>query len=380
MRLTEKDVSFTDAVKTFQDYFFKAVELRMRADVKVAFELSGGLDSSSVVAAAATMRGGKISTYTAKIKDADEEPYARSMLSRYNVDYHVIEHVEQDFSRDFGDFSRLMEEPFDNPNAYTHHHMLRRMKREGVHVVITGAGGDEVFAGYESAFWPTAYRELRRDGLRHFIHADRYEFCKRFMTPQAAKNTLRHYIYDFKNIFIHGPGSAGGASDASIPTKPLGYFKNYSRLSFQEKILYHFTTALIPFYMRSSDHFTMSIPLEHRFPFLDYNMVEIGLQTPLTYLFKDGWTKFLMRKAMEPYLPSKIVWRREKMGFTFPFKIFFMQHQSLFQSLLDELQTLDISPTLFGTYENLIGRSPQQLWRILSVAIWLKDVVRREKD
>lgn len=370
-RLTEKDVSFDQAVKTFQEYFFQAVERRLRADVKVAFELSGGMDSSSVVAAAATLRGGRISTYTAKIKDADEEPFARSMLSRYQMDYHVIEHVEQDFAKDVRDFTRMMEEPFDNPNAYTHHHMLRHMKREGVHVVITGAGGDEVFAGYEGEFWPTAYRELRRQGPGSFLHADLYEFCRRYMTRQRSKETLIHYVRDFDRLFRPRTSPIGGAAGLSLATKPLEYFKYYKALSFHEKCLFHFTTALLPFYMRSTDHFTMSVPIEHRFPFLDYHMVEIGLQAPVTYLFKNGWTKYLMRKAMEPYLPAKIVWRRKKMGFAFPYKIYLTTHRQMFEPFLNELKQLDVSPTLFGTYDELLRQSPSQLWRILSVGVWL---------
>jgi len=303
-RLNEADLPFPEAAENFRDIFFNAVDIRLRADVKVAFELSGGLDSSSVVAAAAILKHNDISTYTVSIKDADEEPFARAMLDLYPVDYHVLNHIEGDFHNDYRAFAKLMEEPYDNPNAYSHHRMLQEMKSQGVSVVVTGAGGDEVLAGYEASFWPKAYEELKRKG--NLWHAESYEFCRRFMTKTKAKETLLHYLLDFPRYLRRLLFSRENTPSKETPSTALAYQRKYRRLSFHEQALYHFRVALVPFYMRSSDHFTMSIPIEHRFPLLDYRLVELGLQMPITYLFRNGWTKYLLRKAMEPYLPKKI--------------------------------------------------------------------------
>ena len=177
-RLQEKDISFTQAIKEFRTLFFDAVDIRLRADVKMAFELSGGLDSSAVVAAAALLNKNKITTYTARIEGADEEPFARTMLQKYDLDYRVLEHIEDNFTRDHASFSKLMEEPFDNPNAYSHYQMLKTMKAQGVKVVMTGAGGDEVLAGYEASFWPKAYQEWKKEGISSYLKADWYEVCR----------------------------------------------------------------------------------------------------------------------------------------------------------------------------------------------------------
>jgi len=367
-RLKPGDLSFEEAVQRYRDIFFNAVDLRLRADVKVAFELSGGLDSSSVVAAAAMMRK-DITTYTVSIRGADEEPYARAMLERYPLDYRVLKHLEGDFKSECGAFARIMEEPYDNPNAYSHHCMLRRMKAEGVSVVVTGAGGDEVLAGYEASFWPKAYEELRRNGF--FWTAEWYEFRRRFMTLRKTRETLAHYLADIpgylrRRLVRPKPLSADGAVTAAGE-----YRKSYGRLSFHEQALYHFRVALVPFYMRSSDHFTMSIPIEHRFPLLDYRMVELGLQMPIPYLFRGGWTKYLLRKAMEPYLPDRILWRRKKMGFTFPYRLYFGEHADVFQPRWDRFHERQVLTEGTGSYQNLLERDPVKLWRILSTAIWL---------
>jgi asparagine synthase (glutamine-hydrolysing) len=372
-RLTESDVSFKDAVKTFKEYFFKSVELRLRSDVKVAFELSGGMDSSCIVAAAATMRAGRITAYTAKIKGTDDEPFARTMKQKYDIDYHVIEEFEDNFINDYEEFHKVLEEPFDSPNAYTHHHMLKQMKREGVHVVVTGTGGDEVFAGYERSFWPGAYQDLKKQGFKQYLQADCYEFCRRFMTSQNPCLTLQHHFFD--GLCSFGSAAKSAPNGPFLPdTTAYRYLKRYEKMNFQERTLYHFHTASVPYHMRNSDHLTMNIPIEHRFPLLDYNMIEIGLQLPISYLFKNGWTKYLIRKAMEPYLPYEIVWRKKRTGFTFPITLFLKLHRNSLEPLLKNLQKLDIAENAFGSYSELLKNSPQQLWRLLSVAIWLKNL------
>lgn len=369
-RLTPADISFDEATQRFRETLFDAVELRLRADVPVAFELSGGLDSSSVVAAAAVLRGENITTYTAKIVGADEEPYARTIRQRYAVDYRVIDKIEDDFVSDYEPFSRIMEEPYDNPNDYTHFRMLQKMKDQGTYVVVTGAGGDEVLAGYESAYWPKAYQELRKSGGRW--HADWYEFRRRFRTGSQSWKTLRHYLVDTPDLLKRRFLKTENKVPSAFQSRAVGHRCKYGRLSFHEQSLYHFNVALVPYYMRSSDHFTMAIPIEHRFPLLDYRLVELGLQMPISYLFSGGWTKYLLRKAMEPYLPKAITWRKEKMGFTFPFKNYFVANRTAFAPLLAYLKRLRILQEFLGDYDYLLKQDPVLLWRLLSTAIWMK--------
>jgi len=368
-RLTVSDISLPEAIQNYRTTFFNAVELRLRADVKIAFELSGGLDSSSVVAAAAILRHNEITTYTAKVAGADEEPYARSLLRYYPVDYRVIEGVEGNFSSDYASFAKSMEEPYDNPNNYTHYKMLQQMKVDGVYAVVTGAGGDEILAGYESSFWPQAYAELKKNGF--FWTADWYEFCRRFKTLRSTAHTLKHYLVDLPEFLGRKMGCPMHEDgDGLPPTRAAEHQRRYQSLSFHERVLYHFKVALVPYYMRSSDHYTMALPIEHRFPLLDYRMVELCLKMPLPYLFRNGWTKFLLRKSMEPYLPGTIIWRRKKMGFAFPYEQYFRQNRPVFEPLLPHLREINFPLEAFGTYEQLLRRDPAGLWRLLSTAIW----------
>lgn len=371
-RIDKKDYSLPEAIRDYRDTFFNAVELRLRADVKIAFELSGGLDSSSVVAAASLL-GHNITTYTADVKGADELPYARSMLERYDIDFHVISRIENNFHNDYGEFSLLMNEPYDNPNDYTHNRMLNIMKLDGFKVVVTGAGGDEVFAGYESAFWTKVYNELRKKGIVSYFHADWYEFLRRFKTLKNLSQTMKHYAFDpFKFLYAWIFQRNRNIIKKQHPTTALKHMQRYTELSAHEQSLFHFKVGLLPYYMRSSDYFTMAIPIEHRFPLLDYRMVELGLKLPYEYLFNGSWTKYITRKAMEPYLPEKILWRRKKSGFYFPYQHYLYENRTTFEPLLSYLKNFNFDQETMGSYENLLKTDAVKLWRLISTAIWIK--------
>lgn len=375
-RLNVGDISFDEAVLRFRETFFNAVEIRLRADVKVAFELSGGLDSSSVVAAAAILRNNDIKTYTIEVPDQNEEPYARSILEKYPIDYHVLSDPEETFLVDAPSFSRIMEEPYHSPNIYTHYRMRKIMKSEGVSVVLSGSGGDEVLSGYEGEFWSKAYIDLARNN--QFWHAVRYEVARNFMTFRRTIRAIHYYGLKparfIRDLFSVNGNYVLNRNRRSHPeTRAIYYKKLYKELSFHEQTRYHFEVAMIPYYLRSNDHFTMAIPIEHRFPFLDYRIVELGLQMPTAYLFKDGWTKYILRKAMQPYLPEKILWRKEKMGFPFSFRSFLSKNRSTFEPMLKNLSTIGISMHEFGDYNLLLKTNPRQLWRIVSTALWLEN-------
>jgi asparagine synthase (glutamine-hydrolysing) len=378
-RLTSNDISFNTAVEELREILFNAVEIRLRADVKVAFELSGGLDSSSVVAAAARLRNNDIRTYTIEVPEKNEERFARAILTKYPLDYRVLSDLEDCFPEEMHRFSGIMEEPFHSPNIYTHYKMRQLMKQDGVSVVLSGAGGDEVFAGYEPAFWPAALRELQQCGRswHAFRHGIGRNILSRNKRHQTLRSGLRRVYYSnglrslYDVLFLKDSHSPQPRITRSVGNSAASFHKTYNDLSFHEQSLYHFKIANIPYYLRSNDHFTMAIPLEHRFPFLDYRVVEFGLQTPIPYLFKDGWTKYIVRRALEPFLPKEIVWRKEKMGFPFAFSRFLSNNHSIFLPLLSNLDIISYEQKTQRDYRSLLQQNPRKLWRLFSTALWL---------
>ena len=162
--LEPSDLSPVEAAVQLRELLVDATRIRLRADVPVAFELSGGMDSSTLVALAASDLGRRVVTYTVKFpdKDSDEEPIARSVAQHFpaKVDYRVLQPAFGDFWRDANEFVALEEEPFHAPSLHANQLVRRLMRRDGAKVVITGAGGDEVLAGYASEYFAPFLRHL----------------------------------------------------------------------------------------------------------------------------------------------------------------------------------------------------------------------------
>lgn len=375
-RLSVADLSLDEAAQSVRDTLFAAVELRLRADVPVAFELSGGLDSSSIVAAAATLRGDGLRTYTIEVPEENEEPIARTMLKMHRLDYRVLKDPESDFLSHALRFAKVLEEPYHSPNIYTHFQMRKRMKAEGVAVVVSGSGGDEVLAGYEYLFWDQASRAMREGGQRW--NAMRYQLAKWQQDLRSGRRTLGLIRGSAKRIanslgIRRGSRRLGdaGALGMHKGNQVLRLHGAYPSLEYDDQRRYHFEVGLLPYYLRSNDHFTMEIPLEHRFPFLDVRLVELGLRMPPSYLFHAGWTKYVLRKAMESFLPEEIVWRREKMGFPFPYRRFLTEHESVLTSSVDRVRAAGFLPAESPPYAALLRADPVRLWRVCSTGIWL---------
>jgi asparagine synthase (glutamine-hydrolysing) len=362
-----QELPFDKAVRDFRDIFLDAVAIRLRSDVRLAFELSGGLDSSSIVAAAAA-QGETVTTYTLKVPESDEEPYARTLLQRYKLDYRVVERPEADFLEDASEFIRIMEEPFHAPNVYTHYKLRQLMKQDGVHVVLAGSGGDEAFAGYQYDFWPQARADLMRQHQRmqaySFDVASNLRSWRR--SREAAWNTLKRIK---RSVFNGGKPTVDRRP--AVRNTAERFTRSYPGLDFHQQRLYHFQVGLLPYYLRSDDHFSMALPMEQRSPFLDYRIVDFGLRIPAAHLFRRGWTKYILRKAMEPFLPRAVIWRKEKMGFPFPLRPFLQQHRSAFVPLVDAVAQAGLSNERGSDYDALLQRQPHRLWRICSTGLWL---------
>jgi asparagine synthase (glutamine-hydrolysing) len=124
----------------------------------------------------------------------------------------------------------------------------------------------------------------------------------------------------------------------------------------------------------------MGVPLEYRSPFLDYRMVEFGFTLPLGYLIRDGWMKWIVRKAMEPYLPQDILWRRQKGGFRYPLGERLPDCRAAFLELLRDADCPYVDfERLAGGYTELNRRDPNYLWRLISVGLWWKRCVKGER-
>jgi asparagine synthase (glutamine-hydrolysing) len=370
-RYSAGDVSLDEAAGTLRERLTEAVALRLRSDRPMAFELSGGLDSSSIVACAATVSPERLTSFTIKVPERDEEPFARALSERFNLDYRVLQDLEGTFSHEAAAFAAIMEEPYHSPNVFTCFAMRRAIQKAGFDVVLSGSGGDEVLAGYEYELWRAAAAHLRRNGRAW--HA----VCHAAGMHLGSGSRLRLSVAELIGLAKRAMRlSSDGEIPQALPaaashSRAQALRRGYMSSPFREQLRFQLQVAPLPYYLRSSDHFTMSLPLEHRFPFLDVRLMDFALRLPPEYLFRNGYSKYVLRRAMASLLPAQVTWRRDKLGFPFPLQRFLRAER-------EHLAPLGAAVASAGLWQGplnvdaLLARDPEALWRICSTGHWLR--------
>lgn len=360
-RLRESDISIPEAALKVRESLDDAVRIRLRADVPLALELSGGLDSSTILALAARHHPGRITTYTVKFADPqwDEEPYARSVASRYNTDYRVLEPGMGGFWQGIAAFTELQEEPYHSPNMQTSQEIWSLMRAAGTKVTLTGAAGDEMFGGYARYYWKAQQENLTHGRLVQFIDNAMHWTERQHSLTTIAKEMIG--MLGLRPLVRRVKSAIPALENQSIRNLPTPGKQHYAA-TLTEWLREEIVNTQIPYWLRSGEKNYMGMPFEARCPFLDYRVVEIATRMPTTYLIRHGWHKWILRKAMEDSLPADVVWRRVKMGFPYPYERFFATYRGIIDVILREARNPYID---FSRHERL-----RTDWNALSFILW----------
>lgn len=384
-RLSINDISANQACTGLADILADALNIRLRADVPIGFELSGGMDSSALVGLAAGRLQRSFKTYTIEFteKHSNEEPFARAVAQRYpnQIDYKVIKPPKEEFWQGANDFIWLQEEPFHAPNLHTSQNMQRLIKADGAHVVISGAAGDEMLAGYAGDYQGPFLRYLLASG--NVLGVASELFANTEINPmQAIKGMAFDLFLSQEQRAQMGMRRTGEyrllnkiLSPAVFAAK-LNNPSTHTENSFHGRTVANMTHRLMNYWLRSGSKSAYGIPIESRAPFLDYRVVEFCTQLPPEYLIHDGWHKHVLRKAVEEYVPSEVVWRRNKMGFPFPYREWLIASKNVAEKNIIDVECPYISVSaLLENYEAMVKTAPITLWRLLSVLLWWRRVV-----
>jgi asparagine synthase (glutamine-hydrolysing) len=326
----------------FTDLFNDAVRLRLLADVPVGVFLSGGLDSSAVVAAARVAHDGPVNTFAVAFEDGgnyDELAYARSTAAHVGATHHEVVIGREDFMRTLPDVMWHLDEPMADPACVPLFH-LSQLARKQVKVVLSGEGADEILAGYDLDASAAAWRRIDRFHriprvLRHTLPEavlratgmDRQlARLRRGNVPLAEQNRARlEYMtnyFDEDEKLALWPELAGVADSRALVR---GYFDRAGTQDPLHQVLYALSQDwLTEDLLMKADKMTMAHSLELRVPFLDFRLVEWLASRPSSSKVGDGrgqrfTTKRLLRRYAELRLPRAIV-ERPKLGFPVPIR------------------------------------------------------------
>jgi asparagine synthase (glutamine-hydrolysing) len=381
-RKADAQLPLQDAKAQFRSILTDALRLRARADVPVGFTLSGGLDSSSLVALA-TQSVESLNVYTVAFPETpcNEEPFAKSVVQRFGhqINYRVLYPQDEDFFEQADTYVALLDEPFHSPTLLTDQGTMRRMAQDGIRVCITGAAGDETLAGYGGEYFAPYLMQLLRQGqLSSFTHE--FASFSEHQAPEDYLKTLYRLLPDslrqLTKPLSQVPSHLDPFLQPSLAQKTL-----CPSSEIQQRLMDNMGTWLMNYWLRSGNTSFMGVPMESRAPFLDYRFVELAFMLPLGYLIRDGWLKWIMRESLQDLLPTEVLWRKTKMGFPFPLSAWLLQSQAQVMSIFQTLDCPYLNPAQLtaSNYVALAQKYPTYLWRIVSLALWWKRCVMGER-
>src|SRR5712691_5756260 len=323
------------------DILKDSVRLRLVSDVPIGFFLSGGVDSSAVIALASEVSGQRLETFSIGFNEAryDEREHARYVAQKFGTRHHefllepssieIIEHIVLLTDPPFADSSAL-------PTWY-----LSQLTRQHVKVTLSGDGGDEMFAGYDSYRGHLLSERLRK--LPGLVRSAAVAAIRSMPASDAGKRIaclrLARNIEDaeleagdrfiakqqvvFRRDYLAGvsPYLAPHATAANdrVLFAPM-FDRALSPLAGMTR--WQQTVSLTDDMLVKVDRMSMAHSLEVRAPFLDHRLAELMNRVTFDTKLPQGRQKYLLRKAMERYFPTEFLWRR-KQGFSVPLNYWF---------------------------------------------------------
>ena len=327
-------ITFEEAKTEFTRLFNESIRLRLRSDVPLGSSLSGGLDSSTIVATIARLNQTSQHTFSARFKNyhRDEGKYIELVTNNLKVSKHYVWPDEEMFIEDFEKMFWHQDEPVSSASIYAQFAVMKKAKEEGVTVLLDGQGADEILAGYEYYLdfyladvyknQPNNYKSTLKEYSTLHKHLSFEDLALKKDVAVSGKKInplLKFYkpktYYLLKNN-IPLPGFFSKEFMYSFKENPKP--KNVSYQSLNDFLKYSVSTNNLEDLLRYSDRNSMAHAREVRLPFLSHKLVEFLFTLPAEFKIYKGWTKYLLRESMKDILPNEITWRVDKVGYEPP--------------------------------------------------------------
>ena len=371
----------------------ESVRLRLIADVPLGVFLSGGTDSSAVVAFMAELGAHPLRTYSVGFGESEysELPFARAVARRYATEHQELVVTPQQLSDELPRLVAFRDEPIAEPSDVALY-LLSRLAAQSVKVVLAGEGGDELFAGYP---------KYAADPLAGMVSALPHKFTRALIRclpyrQHRVKTALEALsIGDEAERSVTWFASFSREERENLfapeflaqvdPSHPARVFESYLEKvrdrSPLKRMLYADLKVWLPDnLLLRGDQMTMAASIEERGPFLDQNLVEMAARIPTRLLLRGFRTKALLKDALRPYVPPDVLSRR-KVGFRVPVGEWFRRPlRTLVADLLlsphtrtrDYFNTLSVERFVREHFDGIRDRQ-KQLWALVNFEMWCRN-------
>lgn len=331
-RLFHDGRSDQDYIEAFRGAFLNSVRLRLRSDVPVGASLSGGLDSTAVLCAAARRLDEVGSTacklaFTAQIPEYDESRYIREVIQQTGATWHVTEAQDSCLVRLAPSFLQMTDEPVHSLAPLAGFLVMELAAAHGIKVILNGQGSDELLGGYQSYEGPAIRTYLAEAGLAEaWRHAQAEVGDKRraaLALVRAEAGALTRYLPALDQRLRQLPTAEQKSVRALVGqlsplSKPIRKSWDFAGGTLQEALHQSLTRAFLPLYLRIEDQNSSAFSIEARLPFLDPAVVALARRAPARLLRRDGLGKILLRSILPGLVPEAVWKRRDKQGFPVP--------------------------------------------------------------
>jgi asparagine synthase (glutamine-hydrolysing) len=406
------DLSFRDdSVKTvsqwsgeLNDAIQDAVRCRLKSEVPLGAFLSGGLDSSLVVAIMAKLMDRPVDTMSIGFSEEEfnEIPFAREVSSLYGTNHHefIVDSLDDGL---LGNMARIFDEPFADSSALPTY-QVSRIARQVVTVALSGDGGDENFAGYRRYYFDQLENRVRRwipPVIRRPLFGTMAQFYPKgdwLPQPLRAKTMLKNLSLSpeqgyFRTRSVFQPEMKRKLLRQDVQEK-LGGYDSYSVLEPQfnstrdlaplSRIQYvDIMTYLPDDILVKVDRASMANSLEVRSPLLDHKVMELAAMIPSDMKIRKSSGKFILKETAKISLPKPII-HRKKMGFSVPLDKWFretsvitiLDHLYDRSSLIRDLGDHSYLEHLINSHRSGIGNYGTELWVLGILDGWYKEYMR----
>ncbi|MEK9673587.1 MAG: asparagine synthase (glutamine-hydrolyzing) [Rhodospirillaceae bacterium] len=321
LRHIPRPMSADEAAEGARERLFKSVDLRLRADVPIAFCLSGGIDSATIAAIAAKQLGVDIHCFSVLDSDEryDERENIYAMVKALGCPHHATVTSTEGFFPRMEDLVAYHDAPVVTISYYVHAFLSEAIQAEGYKVAVSGTAADEIFTGYydhyamwlaemwRRAQWDTAvdFEKLLKDwkgGFGKYVQNPLLQDPMTFVRNPAERG---HILLD-QDVF------------EDLMKSP--FHQDFEETEFtgellRNRMMNELFAEAVPVILHEDDRNSMRYSVENRSPYLDRDLVEFLFSVPYEYLIGDGFAKLLLRKAGAGLVPDAVRLDKRKRGF-----------------------------------------------------------------
>ncbi len=388
------DQSLTDrasAAAMIRERFVDSVRLHLRADVPLGTMLSGGIDSSAIVAAVRRELGTGSELHTFSFvtpgDPLDETHFIRLMSQAAGTIAHEVEATPAAFIADIETLVRRQGEPFGSTSIYAQYKVAEAAQAAGIKVLLDGQGADELFAGYRFYLGARVAGLIAQgEPVKAARLLARISQMPGVKLPSAVFHTLAALDVPGAAAMVGRLAASAGPGDLILAANSAGTIdvaptrRMPRRLALFDRLNASLEREVLPQLLRFEDRNTMAFSIEARVPFLDVPLAQAACRLAPDLLIDDtGLTKSVLRDALAGLVPAEILARRDKIGFATPEARWLKASAGWIER---ELAMADPSSTPFLDLARVRQVLPAMAsgerawqpwgWRILSVLIWTR--------